>query len=170
MGWWERAMVKSVWIINGRLYIGLLPIIPRHFDFLPVHISRPCEMLDRYIGVKSWETYALLSLRRQEYNDFLLLWLIFDTVGGHKETMNIGYGLLPVHHRQKGYPSISMGTNLITGLCIAHSSTSFIISQILDEMLDIWLMWNWELTRVVGYEFAVTFWSVCILMSGRCNI
>lgn len=28
------------------------PDTPRHFDFLPVHISRPCEMSDEYRGEK----------------------------------------------------------------------------------------------------------------------
>lgn len=51
--------------------------------------------------------------------------------------MNIGYGLLSVHHWKKDHLSVSAGTNLIIGLCIVHSSTSFIISQILDEVLVI---------------------------------
>lgn len=58
-------------------------------------------------------------------------------MAGYKEAMSIGYGLLSAYHRRKGYLSISAKTNPATGLCIGHSFTSFTISQILDEMLDI---------------------------------
>ena len=55
---------------------------------------------------------------------------------GHKETMNMGYGLLSVHHRQKGYLSITMGTNPTTGLCIGLPFYPSLAILALDEVLD----------------------------------
>ena len=50
--------------------------------------------------------------------------------------MNMGYGLLSVHHRQKGYLSITMGTNPTTGLCIGLPFYPSLAILALDEVLD----------------------------------
>ena len=97
MDWWEWATVKSAWIINGRQYMSLIPIPPGTLISCPF-ISPGLVKCQTSIGVRNWETYTLLSLRWQEYNDSLLLWLILNTAVGYKEKMNMRYSLLSVHH------------------------------------------------------------------------
>ena len=48
----------------------------------------------------------------------------------------MGYGLLSVHHRQKGYLSITMGTNPTTGLRIGLPFYPSLAILALDEVLD----------------------------------
>ena len=37
------------------------PDTPRHFDFLPVHISRPCEMSDEYRSEKLRDIHIVIT-------------------------------------------------------------------------------------------------------------
>lgn len=77
--------------------------------------------------------------------------------------MSIRGSLLSVHNWWKGYLSISMGTNPVTGLCIGHSSTSFIITQILDEMLD-------DCNRLATFPLVSAMSNTGVTEIFRCNL
>ena len=57
----------------------------------------------------------------------------------------MGYGLLSVHHRQKGYLSITMGTNPTTGLCIGLPFYPSLAILAFDEKKDTRLLRKWNI-------------------------